>query len=52
MFFNSVFIESFCRVERLSMTGKILYHTIADLTLVQWPQLLQTYPRAKYKGKF
>lgn len=47
-----VFIESFCRVERLSMTGKILYHTIADLTLVQWPQLLQTYPRAKYKGKF
>ena len=48
----SVFIESFCRVESLSLTGKLLYHTVADITLVQWPQLLQHYPRAKYRGKF
>merc|ERR1712062_328495 len=47
-----VFIESFCRVESLSLTGKLLYHSVADITLVQWPQLLQHYPRAKYRGKF
>merc|ERR1712242_16322 len=47
-----VFIESFCRVDKLSMTGQMLYHTVADLTLVQWPQLLVNYPRAKYRGKF
>jgi beta-1,4-N-acetylglucosaminyltransferase len=47
-----VFIESFCRVESLSLTGKLLYHTVADVTLVQWPQLLQSYPRVKYRGKF
>jgi beta-1,4-N-acetylglucosaminyltransferase len=42
-----VFVESFCRVQRLSLTGKLLY-PIADKFIVQWPQLLskKTYPRA------
>lgn len=44
-----VFIESFCRVQSLSMTGKILY-LIADRFIVQWPTLCKRYPRAEYLG--
>ncbi|XP_076296788.1 ALG14, UDP-N-acetylglucosaminyltransferase subunit [Lasioglossum baleicum] len=33
-----IFIESFCRVHTLSLSGKILYY-IADHLLVQWPSL-------------
>lgn len=46
-----VFIESYCRVERLSLTGRLLYH-FADVFFVQWPQLCEKYPRAIYRGKF
>ena len=38
---NIVFIESFCRVKSLSLTGRILYALgIVDLFLVHWPELL------------
>lgn len=33
-----IFVESFCRVKTLSLTGKILYF-IADHLIVQWPGL-------------
>ncbi|XP_055713126.1 UDP-N-acetylglucosamine transferase subunit ALG14 homolog [Phlebotomus papatasi] len=33
-----VFLESFCRVRSISLTGKILQY-IADLFVVQWPEL-------------
>lgn len=33
-----IFIESFCRVKTLSLTGKILYN-IVDHQIVQWPYL-------------
>jgi beta-1,4-N-acetylglucosaminyltransferase len=33
-----IFVESFCRVQSLSMTGKILYY-VADRFIVQWPGL-------------
>ncbi|XP_029035181.1 UDP-N-acetylglucosamine transferase subunit ALG14 homolog [Osmia bicornis bicornis] len=33
-----IFIESFCRVKTLSLTGKILY-SIVDHQIVQWPYL-------------
>lgn len=46
-----VFIESYCRVERLSLTGRLLYY-FADVFFVQWPQLCEKYPRAIYRGKF
>lgn len=45
-----VFIESVCRVESLSMTGKILYY-FADVLLVQWPDLEQKYGRVAYIGR-
>jgi len=44
-----VYVESFCRVKSLSLTGKIVYH-LADKFIVNWPQLLGAYPRAKYIG--
>lgn len=44
-----VFAESFCRVETLSLTGKLLY-PIADKFLVLWPQLAEKHPRAEYAG--
>ncbi|MBI4181501.1 MAG: polysaccharide biosynthesis protein [Candidatus Aenigmarchaeota archaeon] len=45
-----VFLESFCRVRRPSLTGRVLY-PFADLFLVQWPELLQAYgTKARYWG--
>lgn len=35
-----VFIESFCRVRSLSLSGRILLH-IVDMFVVQWPELLE-----------
>ena len=47
---RTIFIESWCRVENLSKTGQLVY-PIADVFLVQWPQLLQVCGRkAKYMG--
>jgi beta-1,4-N-acetylglucosaminyltransferase len=45
-----IFVESFCRVRSLSLTGKLLYF-LADRFVVQWPGLLQKYPRAEYIGQ-
>lgn len=45
-----VYVESVCRVQRLSLSGLLLYY-IADALLVQWPQLKQKYPRAIYCGR-
>lgn len=44
-----VFVESFCRVQTLSLSGRLLYR-LADRFIVQWPQLLRRYPRAEYVG--
>ncbi|KAG9411652.1 UDP-N-acetylglucosamine transferase subunit [Aphanomyces cochlioides] len=44
-----LFCESFARVQRLSMSGKILY-PIADEFIVHWPELQAQYPHAKYLG--
>lgn len=45
-----VYIESFCRIDEPSWTGKILY-PIANLFLVQWRKLLAKYgDKAKYAG--
>lgn len=45
-----IFIESWCRVNKPSITGKIVY-PIADVFFVQWKQLLKKYgKKAKYEG--
>lgn len=41
-----VFVESFCRVHTLSLTGRLLY-PVADAFVVQWPDLQRRYPRAQ-----
>jgi beta-1,4-N-acetylglucosaminyltransferase len=40
---RTVFVESYCRVQTLSLTGKVLFY-IADVFLVHWPELQQQYP--------
>ncbi len=37
-----IFIESFCRIYRPSLTGRTIY-AISDLFLVQWEELLKKY---------
>lgn len=44
-----VFIESFARVNTKSITGRLTYKK-ADLFLVQWPEMLDLYPGAKFGG--
>ena len=44
-----VFIESFCRVKQLSLSGEIMYSK-ADLFLVQWKGLLKGLKKAQYSG--
>jgi beta-1,4-N-acetylglucosaminyltransferase len=40
-----VFCESYCRVQTLSLSGKILYPGV-DLFLVHWDSLYQKYPKS------
>ena len=44
-----IYVESFCRVDSLSLTGKLLY-PFTDHFIVQWPQLQEKYSRSKYLG--
>lgn len=44
-----VYIESFARIEELSLTGKLVY-PFADVFIVQWEGLKQKYKKAKYFG--
>jgi beta-1,4-N-acetylglucosaminyltransferase len=47
---KTMYIESWCRVEQLSITGKLSYPWV-DEFWVQWPQLLSACgPKAKYMG--
>lgn len=47
---RTLFIESLCRVESPSLTGRLIY-PLANVFLVQWPQLVDRYgPRARYEG--
>jgi len=44
-----IFIESLCRIDDLSVTGKIV-NPISDMFLVQWESLLGKYKKAQYQG--
>jgi len=44
------YIESWCRIHTRSGTGPLVY-PVADLFLVQWPDVLHLYgPKARYEG--
>lgn len=44
-----IYLETYANITTQSLSGKLVYK-IADLFLVQWPSLLELYPRAKYVG--
>lgn len=48
-----VFIESACRVEKLSLSGKVIYYlSLADVFFVQWEALIaNAAPKAIYVGR-
>lgn len=48
-FTEIIYIESFCRVNSLSLTGKLVY-PISSVHIVQWPQLVKDYPHSKCLG--
>jgi UDP-N-acetylglucosamine:LPS N-acetylglucosamine transferase len=42
---KTIFIESVARVDRMSLTGKIVYYLrLARIFIVQWPELQKGYP--------
>lgn len=45
-----IYVESICRVETLSLSGRILYN-LADSVIVQWPNLQKKYPKTLYMGR-
>lgn len=47
-----VFCESYCRVQTLSLTGKLLYHNLADLFVVHWKELKEKYPNTVLTSTF
>ena len=44
-----IFIESFCRIDSPSLSGKIMYR-ISDLFFVQWEQNKKFFPKARFAG--
>ena len=45
------FVESFCRTESLSLTGKVFYRLgLADRFVVHWPELKERYDGVEYLG--
>jgi beta-1,4-N-acetylglucosaminyltransferase len=46
-----LFCESFCRVETLSLTGKLLY-PIVDCFIVHWKELHKKFPKSHLSSTF
>lgn len=47
---KTIYIESWARVKNKSRSGRVLYY-IADVFLVQWPDLLKKYgKKARFEG--
>ena len=44
-----VYVESFARVKRPSLTGRLLYN-FSDLFIVQWENMLKLYPKSVLGG--
>ena len=46
----TVFVESITRITEISLTARMVSPAVSKL-LVQWPELLEKYPRAEYHGR-
>ena len=44
-----IYIESFAKINDKSKTGELVYK-FADKFYVQWPEMLEIYPKAEYHG--
>lgn len=44
-----IYIESFAKINDKSRTGELVYR-FADKFYVQWPEMLNNYPKAEYHG--
>jgi UDP-N-acetylglucosamine:LPS N-acetylglucosamine transferase len=44
-----VYIESFSRIREPSLTGRLV-HPVAHRFFVQWPELLDRFPKAEFRG--
>ena len=44
-----IWIDSITNVERISLSGRMVRY-IADLFLVQWPELVEKYENVEYEG--
>ena len=44
-----IYIESFARVDKPSLTGKLVYN-LSDLFMVQWEDMLKEYPKSLLGG--
>jgi UDP-N-acetylglucosamine:LPS N-acetylglucosamine transferase len=45
-----VWIDSIAQIGRMSVSGRVMRH-VADLCLVQWPDLVSKYPGVEYCGE-
>jgi len=45
-----VFVETFTRISRPSLTARIMYH-LADVFFYQWKALGRYFPKGKYLGR-
>lgn len=46
---KTVFIESISRSSSLSLSGRLVYNLV-DEFYVQWPECVERYPKAQYRG--
>lgn len=47
-----VYVESIARVQRLSLSGRILHLSrVADALFVQWPEMAARFPGTTYAGR-
>jgi len=48
---KTIFIETFCVIKKPSLTGRIIYNLrLYDHFFVQWKELLNCFPKARYEG--
>lgn len=47
---KTLYVESLARVEKLSLSGEIVYRYGLGAVFVQWPQLQAKYPGVHYRG--
>lgn len=45
-----IWIDSISQIDKISMSGRLI-RPIADLFLVQWPELERRYPGVRYAGE-